>query len=167
MTTTDGLELPPVSIGGPTGDVHGGTGGLFVVDRIVELVPGQRASGRRLVPMSLDVFDSHFPRFPVLPGVLILGSVAALAARMLAAAEPGRWTLVGVGRARYRHYVRPGDIVEMQVTVRARDDDRATCTATVTVDGSPVATFGSLILANEESVYEESVYEESVGGGAS
>ncbi|WP_066905237.1 hypothetical protein [Millisia brevis] len=162
MTTTDDLDRPPVTLGGPTGDVHGDTGALFVVDRIVDLVPGERAAGVRLVPMSLDVFDSHFPRFPVLPGVLILGSVAALAARVLAAAESGRWTLVGVGRARYRHYVRPGDIVEMQVTVRSLRDGRATCSGTVAVDGSSVATFGSLTLTNEESANEE-----SVDGGAS
>lgn len=118
---------------------------MFAVDRIVDMVPGERAHGVRLVPMSLDIFESHFPRFPVLPGVLILGSVATLAGRMLAPANPQAWTLVGLRRARYRHYVRPGDVVDLHVSVRSTLDGRVTCTARVDVDGSSVATFGSLV----------------------
>ena len=42
------------------------------LDKLVEHEPGRRAVGVRHVPNTLDVFDTHFPRFPVLPGVLII-----------------------------------------------------------------------------------------------
>src|SRR2546428_1088 len=68
------------------------------LDRIVSLEPGTRASAIRNVPNTLGIFDSHFPRFPVVPGVLILGSLGALAARLLEEETGRRWRLAGGGQ---------------------------------------------------------------------
>ena len=53
---------------------------LTGVDRVTELVPGVSARGVRGVGGTMDLLDDHFPDFPVLPGVLLMGSLAELAA---------------------------------------------------------------------------------------
>ena len=72
--------------------VRGMTGGAWTtLDRIVR-VTDDEAEAIRNVPNTLAIFDSHFPRFPVLPGVLILGSLGTLCAELLRQrdrAEPG------------------------------------------------------------------------------
>ncbi len=65
----------------------------MTLDRVVGVEPGRRAEAIRNVPSTLDLFDSHFPRFPVLPGVLILGTLGALAELLLrdTTRRPGGW----------------------------------------------------------------------------
>jgi 3-hydroxymyristoyl/3-hydroxydecanoyl-(acyl carrier protein) dehydratase len=58
------------------------------LDEIVELGDG-RARAFRNVTNTLAIFETHFPRFPVLPGVLVLGSIGRLAGELLAAEQGG------------------------------------------------------------------------------
>ncbi len=108
------------------------------LDRIVSLEPGTRASAIRNVPNTLAIFDSHFPRFPVMPGVLILGSLGALAARLLEEETGRRWRLAGGGQIGFRHFVQPGDQMEIAVELKERSDDAATLSGEVRVDGKVV-----------------------------
>lgn len=115
-------------------------GGLLTIDRLVSLEPGQRAAGVRNVPSTLAIFDSHFPRFPVLPGVLILGSLGELAAALLRETSGGTWRLAGADAVRYRHFVQPGDELELVVELKDTGESTAVCSATARVDGRPVTT---------------------------
>jgi 3-hydroxyacyl-[acyl-carrier-protein] dehydratase len=108
------------------------------LDRIVSLEPGTRASAIRNVPNTLAIFDSHFPRFPVLPGVLILGSLGALAVRLLEEETSRRWQLAGGGQIGFRHFVQPGDQMELTVELKERSDDEAILSGEVRVDGKVV-----------------------------
>lgn len=117
------------------------------LDRVVTVEAGRRAVAVRHVPQTLEVFATHFPRFPVLPGVLILDDAAAVARLALAEpASPARWRLAAARRVRYRHFVEPGDAMEIDVQVVDRDARTAACRATVRVDGRPVTTVGELRL---------------------
>jgi 3-hydroxyacyl-[acyl-carrier-protein] dehydratase len=108
------------------------------LDRIVNVEPGRSAEAIRNVPNTLAIFDSHFPRFPVLPGVLMLGSLGELAAHLLEQ-ETGRpWRLVGADRVGFRHFVQPGDQLQLTVTLKSRTDDEATLTGEAAVDGKVV-----------------------------
>lgn len=108
------------------------------LDRIVSVEVGQTATAVRNVPNTLAIFDSHFPRFNVLPGVLILGSLGALAGELLER-ETGRpWRLVGAERVGFRHFVQPGDQLELTVTLRDRSDTEAVLSGEVSVDGRVV-----------------------------
>lgn len=120
---------------------------LVTLDRILDVEPGARGTAIRNVPNTLAIFDSHFPRFPVLPGVLILGSMGLLAAAVLAEQGPGDWRLSGAGRVRFRHFVQPGDQLELTVEVVDASERKATLKATARVDGKPVTTVGSLRMA--------------------
>ncbi len=113
------------------------------LDRILHL-GDERAEAVRNVPSTLEVFDTHFPRFPVLPGVMILDTVAELAATLLEHRTGSQWVLAGVDRVRYRHFVRPGDQLLAEVVVTELDESGAALRASASVDGAPVATMRSI-----------------------
>ncbi len=104
------------------------------LDRIVSIEPGQRATALRNVPNTLAIFDTHFPRFPVLPGVLILGSLGSLACQLLEPDTPGHWRFVGADRVGFRHFVRPGDQLELTVELKERTDTEAVLSGEAKVD---------------------------------
>jgi 3-hydroxyacyl-[acyl-carrier-protein] dehydratase len=108
------------------------------LDRIVSVDAGKEAQAIRNVPNTLAIFDSHFPRFPVLPGVLILGSIGALAAHLLEDETGGRWRLAGAGNVGFRHFVQPGDQMEIAVQLKERSDDGAVLSGEARVDGKVV-----------------------------
>lgn len=107
------------------------------IDRVTSL-GGGKASGYRNVTNTIAIFDSHFPRFPVLPGVLILGSMGELAARLLAEETGRRWRLAGAGQIGFRHFVQPGDQMEVAVELKERGEDEAVLSAEAKVDGKLV-----------------------------
>jgi 3-hydroxyacyl-[acyl-carrier-protein] dehydratase len=114
------------------------SGRWSTLDRIVQIEPGKRAVGVRNVTNTLAIFDSHFPRFPVLPGVLILGSMGELACELLAAEAPGDWRLAGAERVGFRHFVQPGDELELTVELKSRQDREAFLSGEAKVDGNVV-----------------------------
>ena len=120
---------------------------LVTLDRIVSLDPGKGARALRNVPNTLAIFDSHFPRFPVLPGVLILGSLGLLAATLLREQTGREWRLAGAEQVRFRHFVQPGDQMELSVDLKSLSEEEALFSATVRVEGKPVTTARQLRLA--------------------
>jgi 3-hydroxyacyl-[acyl-carrier-protein] dehydratase len=108
------------------------------LDRIVSVEPGERARAIRNVTNTLSIFDSHFPRFPVLPGVLILGSFGELASMLLEEQTGRRWRLAGAEQIRYRHFVQPGDQLELSVEVKEVAPEEATLAGDARVDGKVV-----------------------------
>ena len=107
------------------------------LDRIVSVDDGS-AHAIRNVPNTLAIFDSHFPRFPVLPGVLILGSLGELGALLLRRRTNKEWRLAGGEQIRYRHFVQPGDQLELTVTVKDAGDDEAVLTGDARVEETVV-----------------------------
>lgn len=107
------------------------------IDKLVSVGNGE-AVGLRNVPNTLQIFDSHFPRFNVLPGILILGSLGTLCAELLEQETGQRWELVGADRVGFRHFVQPGDQIELTVKLKDRSEGEATLTGEVSVDGKVV-----------------------------
>lgn len=119
---------------------------LSGLDTVVALDPGVRGEATRNVPSTSAIFATHFPRFPVLPGVLLLDDLARLAALVLAGTgTPQRWTLAAATRVRYRHYVRPGDVATLSVEVLPAAAEPA-FKGSVRVDGALVTSVGALTL---------------------
>lgn len=100
---------------------------FHTVDRVTALVPGESITGVRNVAMTEDVFDTHFPNQPVLPGVLVTSTMAQLATwgstSRYAFSRCGR--LVALRQAKFRRFVRPGDqvVVSGQRRVGPSGDD--------------------------------------------
>ncbi|WP_330335541.1 hydroxymyristoyl-ACP dehydratase (plasmid) [Streptomyces sp. NBC_00536] len=121
-------------------------------DRVVELVPGERGVGIRNVPATLPAFDHHFPRHPILPGVLLLESMATLGKAV--AGSGTDWRLKGVRGVRFKHFVGPGDQVEITVEVIGRTEDSTDVRATAKVEGRVVAAARVLTLVSAEKPWE-------------
>jgi 3-hydroxyacyl-[acyl-carrier-protein] dehydratase len=121
------------------------------VDRVISLEPGAGARGVRNVPNTLSILDSHFPRFPVLPGVMILGSLGELASMLLKEQTGRTWRLAGAEQVRYRHFVQPGDQMDLIVELKELSDDTAVFSATAKVEGRVMTTARRLRLEPEEA----------------
>ncbi len=119
---------------------------LIALDRVVSVEPGRGAVALRNVPQTLAIFDTHFPLRPVLPGVLVLGSIGALAGLLLAEQTGRSWRLAGAERVRYRHFVRPGDQLRIAVRLKELRDGEAVLGADVTVDGRTVTSARTIVM---------------------
>jgi 3-hydroxymyristoyl/3-hydroxydecanoyl-(acyl carrier protein) dehydratase len=96
---------------------------FFLIDRVTELVAGERARGIKTVSLSDEVLHDHFPDYPVLPGALVLESAAQLGGFLveMSVNKPGapllRAVLVQVDQARFHEPAGPGDTLEVTVTL--------------------------------------------------
>lgn len=95
---------------------------FFLIDKVTELVLGERATGVKNVTYANGLLHDHFPDFPVFPGSLIIESAAQLAGflvEMTARHEgmPVRAVLGQVDKAKFHRPCVPGDrlIVEAQM----------------------------------------------------
>src|ERR671930_379939 len=101
---------------------------FLLIDRILELEPGKRAVGEKLVTIGEPFFQGHFPGYPVMPGVLIVEALAqtgaVLMSKSLEVDTRGKTILfMSVDNCRFRQPVRPGDVIRMHVEVlRHRGD---------------------------------------------
>jgi 3-hydroxyacyl-[acyl-carrier-protein] dehydratase len=102
------------------------------LDRIVR-VEEEDAEAIRNVPNTLAIFDTHFPRFHVLPGVLMLGSLGELCAELLEQRTGKRWRLRGADRVGFRSFVQPGDQLVLTVKLKDLGDAEATLTGEASV----------------------------------
>ncbi|MBT2212399.1 3-hydroxyacyl-ACP dehydratase FabZ family protein [Actinomadura sp. NEAU-AAG7] len=119
-------------------------------DRILAFEPGVRAVAVRNVPGTLPIFTTHFPRRPVYPGALLLENMAELAA---AVAGAGAWRLSAVIGVRFRHFVAPGDQVEITAEAAGApagpDGAVTTFQASARVEGRTVADVRELVLRDD------------------
>src|SRR5688572_15975067 len=97
---------------------------FVLVDRILEHDPAGRLVAVKNVTGSEEFFGGHFPGAPVMPGVLIMESLAQTAGLWLLqdAPDPGRVEvhLVGIDDAKFRRPVVPGDQLRLEVQVVRR-----------------------------------------------
>lgn len=121
------------------------------LDRVLTIEPGKSGTAIRNVPNTLAIFDTHFPRFHVLPGVLILGSLGELARHVLEDDTGRTWRLAGAGQVGFRHFVQPGDQLELVVTVKSVSDESAELTGEAKVDGKVVTRARRLTLVPVEA----------------
>ncbi|EHS87206.1 Beta-hydroxyacyl-(Acyl-carrier-protein) dehydratase FabZ [Limosilactobacillus gastricus PS3] len=93
---------------------------MLLIDRVEELEPGQRAVATRNVTINENVFNGHFPQNPVLPGALIVESLAQTGAVALLSQPEFKGKTAyfgGIKSAQFRKVVRPGDVMKLEVTL--------------------------------------------------
>ncbi len=95
---------------------------FLLIDRIIELVPGERAVGLKNVSADEPFFQGHFPGHPVMPGVLIVEAMAQTAAVMMLAGENGSGPrriplFAGMEKVKFRCPVVPGDQLRLELSM--------------------------------------------------
>ncbi len=117
---------------------------LLLVDRLVDIKPGEGAVGIKNVSYGEPFFQGHFPQKPVMPGVLIVEAMAQAAAAYVSYTEEvdtsGKIVLfMGVDKARFRRPVIPGDQLRIAVRTAQRRPPVWKFEGVATVDGKRVA----------------------------
>jgi 3-hydroxyacyl-[acyl-carrier-protein] dehydratase len=96
---------------------------FLLIDRVLELEKGVRIKALKNVSMNEPYFSGHFPRRPVMPGVLMLEALAQAAA-VLSFETIGTgpddntvYYFAGIDGARFKRPVEPGDQLILDVTL--------------------------------------------------
>jgi beta-hydroxyacyl-ACP dehydratase FabZ len=116
---------------------------MLLVDRVLEIDQGKRIVGIKNVTANEQFFQGHFPGAPVMPGVLIIESMAQLCAILFLRDLPDRDTKLflfgGVDKARFRKPVVPGDQLRLECELLQKRSNTVRMHGTASVDGSMVA----------------------------
>jgi UDP-N-acetylglucosamine acyltransferase len=125
-----------------------------LVDAITEHEPGRRIKAVKNVTVNEDFFQGHFPGAPVMPGVLMIETLAQVATILLMngpeSASVGRAWLRGVDNAKFRLQVVPGDRLTLEVTAGPRRDALARVKAVASISGK-VAAEAELLMGIERA----------------
>lgn len=122
---------------------------FLLIDRVTHLVPGKEVTGYKMVTANEPHFPGHFPEFHLMPGVLItealaqLGGIAVMAVPEMQGKRP---MLAGLDEFRFRGQVRPGDKLDMHVTIDRLRGNMGKGHGAASVDGQVVAE-GSILFA--------------------
>jgi 3-hydroxyacyl-[acyl-carrier-protein] dehydratase len=113
-----------------------------MVDRIVELnIDDRTIEARAQIPQTSPIFEGHFPGHPLMPGVLLIESMA----------QASGWLIIGVTKfermpflaavksAKLRTFVSPGQTLTLAANLIHEGSGFAVTEAAVTVDGKNVA----------------------------
>jgi 3-hydroxyacyl-[acyl-carrier-protein] dehydratase len=121
---------------------------FLLIDRVIDMTRKQRIVALKNVTVNEPFFQGHFPGFPIMPGVLIIESMAQAGGALLLTEVPDRdgklMVFTGIERAKFRKPVVPGDQLRIEVVVvnwrttavkmegKAYVGDKLACEATIT-----------------------------------
>lgn len=117
---------------------------LLLVDRVKEIVLGESAVGIKNVTMNEPQFQGHFPGRPIMPGVMIVESMAQtagiLVVKSMHAEGTGKQVLfMTIDNARFRAPVTPGDVMHIKVVKKQQRGPVWKFSGIVEVEGKKVA----------------------------
>lgn len=117
---------------------------LLLVDRVLELVPGERIRAVKAVSFNEPFFQGHFPARPVMPGVLVVEALAQAGGVLYQLTNGGGdddkvFYLVKVENARFSRMIVPGDRLELEVMIKRRIRNMAWYSGIARVDGAEAA----------------------------
>ena len=95
-----------------------------LIDRVLEIEPGRSITAVKTVSLAEEYLGDHFPRFPVLPGVLMLEAMTQAAAWTIRLGEDFAHSIVVLRSARnvkYGDFVEPGRSLTVRAEVLSQD----------------------------------------------
>ena len=122
---------------------------FLMIDEVEDFIPGESATAYKYVNEEEYYFKGHFPGNPIMPGVLIVESLAQTGAVAILSMEEnkGKNALFGgIGKLRFKKQVVPGDTLKLEVKIIKRKGPIGIGEAIATVDGK-VAVKGELTFA--------------------
>jgi len=93
---------------------------MLLVDRVIDIVPNESAVGVKNVSINEPQFQGHFPQRPVMPGVMIVESMAQTAGVLVVytlgpEAEGKLVYFMTIDECRFRRPIVPGDVMHVHV----------------------------------------------------
>jgi 3-hydroxyacyl-[acyl-carrier-protein] dehydratase len=93
---------------------------FLFIDEITDYIPGEYARGLKHVSKDEYYFKGHFPDNPIMPGVIIVETLAQVGAIVMLTLEKFKGKLVlfaGIDKVRFKKIVKPGDVLELEVKI--------------------------------------------------
>lgn len=118
---------------------------FLLVDRVLDVVPGERIQALKNVTINEPFFPGHYPHHPVMPGVLIIEALAQTAAILSFKTmgdqpdDKSVYYFVGIDNARFKRPVGPGDQLIFDVSITANKRGIWKFSAVARVDGQIAA----------------------------
>jgi 3-hydroxyacyl-[acyl-carrier-protein] dehydratase len=126
---------------------------FLLVDRVIDIVKGESATGIKNVSINEPFFQGHFPGHPVMPGVLIVEAMAQTAGVVVihsleADEQPKVVYFMSIDSAKFRKPVTPGDTLHIHVSKQAKRGSAWKFSAQAKVDGVTVsdASYSAMIV---------------------
>ena len=116
---------------------------FLLVDYIEDMEPGVSAVGYKCVTFHEDFFRGHFPNNPVMPGVLIIETLAQAASILILKSpefENKTAYLGAIHQAKFRKVVRPGDVLKLHIVMEKKKSNMGIVKAAALVDGKKACT---------------------------
>jgi 3-hydroxyacyl-[acyl-carrier-protein] dehydratase len=91
---------------------------FLLIDRIIDLKPGEEAVGIKNISFGEIFFQGHFPEYPIFPGVLIVEALAQVGAVAILSVPENKGKIAlfaGIENFRFRKPVLPGDSLRLEV----------------------------------------------------
>ena len=115
---------------------------FLLIDTVEELTPGLRAVAKKCVSYNEPYFQGHFPKEPVMPGVLIVEAMAQAGAAAILSLEENKGKTAYFARiqnAKFKKKVVPGDVLMLEVEIVKQKGPLGVGRAKATVEGKTVA----------------------------
>ena len=115
---------------------------FLMIDKVEELVPGESCIAYKNVCINEQYFQGHFPKNPIMPGVLIVEALAQTGAVAILSINEnkGKNALFGgIDKLRFKRQVLPGDILKLEVKIIKKRGVIGVGEAIATVEGKVVA----------------------------
>ncbi len=128
---------------------------FLLVDRVVELVPGESIVAYKNVSVNEDFFNGHFPDHPVMPSVLIVEAMAQAAGilgfkTMDKTPQDGSiYYFVGSDKVRFKRPVVPGDRLQLEASIVSEKRGIWKFDVRATVDGE-LASSATILCADRK-----------------
>ena len=123
---------------------------FLLIDKILELIPGESVTAIKNVTINEPYFQGHFPGQPVMPAVYSLECIAQAGAFLLlnTLEEPLKKNafISAIDEARFRQPVLPGDQLRIEVSIAKRKLNICRFQGNCFVNNTLVA--GGLVSAN-------------------
>jgi len=111
---------------------------FLLIDKVESFEPGVSAVAYKNVTMNEPFFVGHFPKFPIMPGVLIVEALAQTGAVSILSMDEYKGKLVffaGINNLKFKRKVVPGDVLKLEVEIIKRKGPIGIGKAKATVDG--------------------------------
>src|SRR6478736_8685095 len=111
---------------------------FVLIDRIIDLKPGQSLVAIKNLSLAEEYLADHFPGFPVMPGVLMLEALTQAGAWLLRDMEDFAHSIIVLKQAKtikYGSFVEPGRQLELRVNLAAHDERETSLKGVGVIDG--------------------------------